>query len=371
MLIKDITSILESWAPLSLQESYDNCGLLVGSPEQEISKALISLDVTEEVIQEAITNQCQLVIAHHPVIFGNLKRLNGNSMTERVVIKAIKNNIALYAIHTNLDNIPSGVNSKICERIGIKNPKILDIKTGLFRKLITFCPDTILDNNKPAPDVVLEALWDAGAGNIGNYDRCSFNVDGTGTFRPLSGSHPYIGEQGELTQQKEVRIEVIFPVYEQKRIIKALLDVHPYEEAAYDIVSLENDLEHTGAGMMGELETEMDEMEFLLHLKNTMQAQNVRYSPLRSKKIKKVAVCGGSGSFLLKKAIAKGADVFVTADYKYHQFFDAEGKIVIADIGHYESEQFTIGLIFDKLKEKMPNFALLKSRVNTNPVNYI
>jgi len=371
MQIKDITNILETWAPLSLQESYDNCGLLVGSPELEITSALICLDITEEVIEEAIEQQCQLIIAHHPVIFGSLKRLNGVNMTERIVMKAIKHDIALYAIHTNLDNIYSGVNARICEQIGIKNPEILEVKGGLLQKLVTYCPDTLMANGKPVFHAVMEALWEAGAGHIGNYDQCSFYEDGTGTFRPAAGSTPYIGSEGELSVQKEVRLEVIFPVYLQKKVIRQLLEVHPYEEVAYDIIALENDLQTTGAGMIGDLENEMDEMEFLLHLKKTMQTQCVRYSPIRNRKIKKVAVCGGSGSFLLKNAIARRADVLVTGDFKYHQFFDAEGKIVIADIGHYESEQFTIGLIFDKVKEKLPNFALLKSRVNTNPVNYI
>jgi hypothetical protein len=229
----------------------------------------------------------------------------------------------------------------------------------------------LTENGKPVSHAVLEALWEAGAGHVGNYDQCCFYSDGTGTFRPLEGTHPYIGSQGTLSHQKEVRIEVVFPVYLQKTILRQLLTVHPYEEVAYDIFALENDLQSTGAGMIGDLEIEIDEMEFLLHLKKTMSANCVRHSPLLNKKIKKVAVCGGSGSFLLKNAIARGADVLVTGDFKYHQFFDTEGKILIADIGHYESEQFTIGLIFDKLKEILPNFALLKSRVNTNPVNYI
>ena len=371
MLLQHITSLLESWAPTSLQESYDNSGLLVGNGKQEIIKALISLDVTEGVVQEAIENGCNLIIAHQPVIFGNLKRLNGKNMTERIVMAAIKHDIALYAIHTNLDNTFTGVNSRICERIGIKNPKILEVKTGLLRKLVAFCPHIKLDDGRHAPDAVREALWQAGAGHIGNYDQCSFNLEGSGTFRALDGAHPFIGETGERTKQAEIRIEVIFPVYKQHEIIRSLLAAHPYEEVAYDIYTLENDIEQTGAGMIGELENEMEEMQFLLHLKEVMNTKCVRYSPLLNKKVKKIAVCGGAGSFLLKHAISQGADVLVTGDFKYHQFFDAEGKIIIADIGHYESEQFTIGLIFDKLIENFPNFALLKSRVNTNPVNYI
>jgi dinuclear metal center YbgI/SA1388 family protein len=371
MLVNEITSYLESWAPASLQESYDNSGLLVGNPGMEIQKALITLDITEEVLKEAAENGCTLIIAHHPIIFGSLKRINGNNSVERIVMAAIKNDIALYAIHTNLDNVISGVNQKIAEKLGIKNGKILDMKRGLLRKLVTFCPNTLLEDGTPAPVAVRNALWEAGAGLLGNYDRCSFNLEGVGTFRALEGADPYIGEEGELVKQDEVRIEVIFPVYKQNNVIKKLWDTHPYEEVAYDIFALENEFQETGAGLIGELEEPMDEMDFLQHVKKVMKAGCVRYSPLLNRKIKTVAVCGGSGSFLLKNAIAKKADAFVTADYKYHQFFDAEGKILIADIGHYESEQYTIDLIYDRLREKFPNFALLKSRVNTNPINYL
>jgi dinuclear metal center YbgI/SA1388 family protein len=367
MLLSHLTSFLESWAPISLQESYDNCGLLVGAKNQEISKALICLDVTEEVVQEAINHKCELIIAHHPVIFGGIKKLNGNNATERILIAALNNNIGIYAIHTNLDNTFSGVNSEICARIGIKNPEILEPKKGLLRKLVTFCPE---DGNGSA-ETVRQALWDAGAGHIGNYDACSFNMEGTGTFRAQKGADPYIGKIGELTRQQEIRIEIIYPVYKEHEILERLISTHPYEEVAYDIHALENTLDTTGAGMIGTLEQEMDETEFLQHLKNVMQTRCIRYSPLRNKKVRKVAVCGGAGSFLLKQAISRGADVLVTGDFKYHQFFDAEGRIVIADIGHYESEQFTIELIFDRISEKFPNFALLKTRVNTNPVNYI
>ncbi|RYD72122.1 MAG: Nif3-like dinuclear metal center hexameric protein [Sphingobacteriales bacterium] len=347
MLLHEITTYLERWAPLPLQESYDNCGLLIGHPGQEITGALITLDVTEEVLKEAAENNCNLIIAHHPLIFGGLKKLNGKNMVERIAIAAIKNDIAIYAIHTNLDNTLSGVNQKIADKIGLKNGKILDMKRQILRKLITFCPDTKLDDGRQAPDAVREALWKAGAGNIGNYDKCSTNSTITGTFRAGEDADPLIGEEGELVKQEEERIEVIFPFYKQNDIIKALWDTHPYEEVAYDILTLENEYQETGSGM------------------------SVRYSPLTNQKIKWVAVCGGSGQFLLKTAMAKGAHAFVTADFKYHQFFDAEGKILIADIGHYESEQFTVELIYDKLKEKFSTFALLKSKVNTNPINYL
>lgn len=371
MLVNEITLYLESWAPLALQEGYDNSGLLVGNAGQEVEKALITLDITEEVLKEAAENHCRLIIAHHPIIFGSLKKINGNNSVERIVMAAIKNDIALYAIHTNLDNVISGVNRKIAEKLGIKDGKILDMKKGILRKLVTFCPNTLLEDGTPAPVAVRNALWEAGAGLLGNYDRCSFNLEGIGTFRALDGADPYIGDEGELVKQDEVRIEVIFPIYRQNDVIKKLWETHPYEEVAYDIFSLENEFQETGAGLIGELEEEMEEMDFLQLVKKNMQSACVRYSPLTNKKIKRVAVCGGSGSFLLKQAIAKKADAFVTADYKYHQFFDAEGKILIADIGHYESEQYTIDLIYDKIREKFPKFALLKSRINTNPVNYL
>jgi len=371
MQLHTLTSFLATLAPLSLQESYDNSGLLVGSPGMEIHKALICLDVTDEIMKEAIDTGCNLVIAHHPVIFGGLKRLNGANMTERIVMQAVKHDIALYAIHTNLDNVPHGVNLRICQTLGIKNPKILDPKKGILRKLVTYCPDTVLDNGLPVVDAVREAIWAAGAGHIGNYDQCSFLTEGLGSYRPLEGSHPYLGSTGELAREKEIRVEAVFPAHLQSKVIEALKSVHPYEEVAYDIIALENELSTVGAGMIGELEAEMDEMAFLQHVKNVMQAGCVRYTALLGKKVKRVAVCGGSGSFLLGQAIKQGADVFVTADFKYHQFFEADNKIVIADIGHYESEQYTIGLIFDALIENFPNFALLKSGVNTNPVNYI
>ena len=371
MLIKDLSDYLESWAPLSLQESYDNCGLLTGQAHWEAKKALISLDVTEAVLEEAILKGCNIIIAHHPLIFGGLKRINGNNSTERIVIQAIKNDIAIYAIHTNLDNVQTGVNRKICDKIGIRQPRILGTKRGLLRKLITFCPEIILEDGNHAPEQVRQALWQAGAGHIGQYDQCSFNEDGMGTYRALEGAKPFIGTVGENTRQAETKIEMVFPAWKQRDIIRALMAAHPYEEVAYDIIALENELNEVGAGMVGELEEAMEGMEFLQHLKTVMQSGCVRYTTIPGRKIKRVAVCGGSGQFLLKDAISAGADAFVSADFKYHQFFDAEQKILIADIGHFESEQYTRELIYEKLTEKFPNFALLISNVNTNPINYL
>ena len=363
MKLAAITNYLESLAPLNYQEDYDNSGLLVGNPNDEVNAALVALDCTEQIVDEAISKGCDLIITHHPIVFKGLKKFNGKTYVERVVQKAIKNNIALYAIHTNLDHVAHGVSGEICKRLGIENAKILAPKNNLLKKLVTFCPTAQVDEVK-------NALFNAGAGAIGNYSECSFNVDGTGTFKAGNGTNPFVGQVGEQHREAEVRIETIFKVQDERKILLALLENHPYEEVAYDIYALENKLDNVGAGMIGWLPQEMEAHEFLHHVKNKMQAKVIRHTNLLGRKIKKVAVCGGSGSFLLKQAIAAGADAFITADFKYHEFFDAEDKLIICDIGHYESEQFTSNLLIDNIQEKFPNFAIRLTEHNTNPINY-
>ncbi|MEW6468247.1 MAG: Nif3-like dinuclear metal center hexameric protein [Bacteroidota bacterium] len=364
MKVKEISAYIESIAPLSLQESYDNAGLLVGSPEQEASAALICLDSTEEVIDEAVKRGCNLVIAHHPIIFSGLKKINGKNYVERAVIKAIQNNVAIYAAHTNLDNVRQGVNARIAQRLGLRNCRILSPRIGLLRKLVTFCP-------VEKADTVRQALFAAGAGHIGNYDQCSFNTEGFGTFRGGEETNPYVGKKGKQHREKEQRIETIYPVSIEHQVLKALFASHPYEEVAYDIYPLANTFPLAGSGMTGELEKELTEGTFLKRLKTAMKAGGIRHTALLGKKIRKVAVCGGAGSFLLKDAIASGADAYVSADFKYHEFFDADKRILVADIGHYESEQFTGALFYDLLKEKFPTFAVHLSKTNTNPINYL
>ncbi len=364
MKLREITNHLESFAPLAYQESYDNSGLICGHQDMEITGAIICLDSTEAVIDEAIANKCNLVIAHHPIVFSGIKKFNGKNYVERVIIKAIQNNIAIYAAHTNLDNVHNGVNAKIAEKIGLINCKILAPQNNTLKKLITLCPDD-------KASIVRNALFESGAGAIGNYDECSFNTSGTGTFKAGEGTNPYVGEKGKQHQEKETKIEVIYPGYLESKLLKALFLSHPYEEVPYDLIPLTNANNMVGAGMVGELEKEMDETVFLNHLKKVMKAEGIRYTALQGKKVKKVAVCGGSGSFLLGNAKSSGADVFVTADYKYHQFFDAENQIVIADIGHYESEQYTMELFYEILSGKFTTFALHLSKINTNPINYL
>lgn len=364
MTVKEITQYLEEIAPLNYQESYDNAGLIVGSLDKEVSKALISLDCTEEIVDEAIANHCDIIISHHPIVFKGLKKFNGNNYVERVIIKAIENKIAIYAIHTNLDSVLNGVNGKICEKIGLKNCKILVPKIGLLKKLVFFVP---LKN----ANEVRNAVFEAGAGSIGNYSECSFNTPGQGTFKANDIAKPFVGEANLLHKENEMRVEVIYPAQAEKKIMTALWENHPYEEVAYDIYALENSHQQVGSGMIGELETEIAGLDFLHQLKEKMGLSVIRHTKILNKKIKKIAVCGGSGSFLLSKAIQAKADIFITADFKYHEFFDADGKILIADIGHFESEQFTQELLLEIITKKFPNFAVRLTGNNTNPIKYL
>lgn len=364
MKLSEITQELEKYAPISLQESYDNAGLLIGDNNQDIERALITLDVTESVLNEAIENNCQLIIAHHPVIFRSIKKLTGRTPTEKIITKAIKNDVAIYAAHTNLDNVVNGVNEALCNRIGLKNTRVLKPMAEALRKLVTFCPNTNAEQ-------VRNAIFNAGGGHIGNYDSCSFNTEGKGTFRALEGSNPFVGDKNELHTEAETKIEAIYPFYKEVSIIKALKESHPYEEVAYDIFPLINDWSYAGAGMIGFLEQPAETRRFLSGLKKTLNLSCIRHSTINRKTIRKVAVCGGAGSFLIKEAISAGADIFLTGDIKYHDFQEATENFIIADIGHYESEQFTKDLIYAILNKKFPKFALQISDINTNFVNYL
>jgi dinuclear metal center YbgI/SA1388 family protein len=363
MKIAEIIQLLEQTAPPSYQESYDNSGLLTGDSDWDCTGVICSLDATEEVILEARSKGFNLVIAHHPIIFGGLKKITGKNYVEKTVVTAIKNDIAIYAIHTNLDNVIKGVNDRMADKLGLINREILAPKSNQLMKLFTFVP------TEHAATLRM-AIFDAGGGNIGNYSECSFNTEGTGTFKAGAGTDPYVGEIGKQHLEKEVKIEVIFPNYLQDKILKAMIKAHPYEEVAYDIMALSNAFQQVGSGLVGELPEPIDELSFLSRIKAAFGLSIIRHTPLLKKQVKKVALCGGAGSFLTAKAIASDADFFITGDVKYHEFFDANNRLVIADIGHWESEQFTIDLLFDILKAKFPTFAVLKTEVKTNPVNY-
>lgn len=364
MKLKEICDLLEQWAPLSYQEEYDNSGLLVGDPEQEIKGLLVSLDCLEEIVEEAIQKKCNLIVSHHPIIFKGLKSLTGQNYIERTLLKAIKNNIALYAIHTNLDNIQTGVNAKIAEKLELINTKVLVPKKKQLKQLITYIPKT-------HTEIVKQALFSVGAGALGDYSECSYTVEGCGTFKGGESSNPHIGEKQQLTTVIEDRLEIVFPTYLESKVVSKLKSVHPYEEVAYGVVALNNEHFQVGSGMIGELDVGISEKEFLNQLKTKFNANCIRHTALLNRKVKKIAVCGGSGSFLLDSAKKSLADVYVTSDFKYHEFFDAENQILIADIGHYESEQYTKDLIADFLRKNFPKFAVHLSEVNTNPVNYL
>ncbi len=362
-IIKDITNCLELLAPLPFQESYDNAGLIVGDAQVEVTGVLVTLDSTEAVLDEAIAKGCNLIIAHHPIVFKGLKKLNGKNYVERTVIKAIKNDVAIYAAHTNLDHVVGGVNFMIAERLGLQNVRILAPKHDTLMKLVSFVP--VDDTQK-----VLDALYSAGVGQIGNYDHCSFLVNGKGTFRPNQNANPHIGTTDTDEEVIENRIEVIFPAHLENQVMTALRKAHPYEEVAYYLTLLQNQHQEMGAGAVGNLPEALSVQDFLAYLKQNMNLNVIRHTAIVKGMIQKIAVCGGAGSFLLNHAIRAEADVFITADFKYHEFFDADGRIIICDIGHYESEVFTKELLQRYLSKKFPNFATILSETITNPVNY-
>jgi dinuclear metal center YbgI/SA1388 family protein len=363
MQLNALIRALESWAPTALQESYDNSGLITGHPEQEVTGVLISLDVTEAILDEAKAKGCNVIVSHHPIVFSGLKRLTGKTEVERIIIRSIREGIALYAIHTNLDNVAHGVNHAIATRLGLEDCRILSPMQGRIRQLVTYVPEA-------QAEAVRNALFAAGAGKIGNYSECSFNQLGTGSFKPESGANPVIGQTGQRQLEREERIELIYPDWLERDVMQALRSSHPYEEIAYQTWTLANNHQDIGAGMLGKLPAPIKSTEFLDSLKSTMKASVIRHTALVRETVERIAVCGGSGSFLLPAAIAAGADLFLTADFKYHQFFDAEDKLIVADIGHFETEQFTIDLVTDFLRGKFTTFAVRATELNTNPVHY-
>jgi len=363
MLLPEIIRELNQFAPPIYQESYDNSRLLYNSTNQEMEAALVCLDVTEKIVDEAIVKKAGLIISHHPLIFSGIKSLTGKNEVERTFVKAIKNDIAIFALHTNLDNMSHGVNAKIAEKLGIANPKILEPKKGILKKLVVFVPKSKVKS-------LSEALWSAGAGSIGEYDLCSYRSEGIGTFRPSAQANPTLGEREKLHSEAEFRLEVLVEQHCLSAVLKAMHANNPYEEVAYELYAIENEHQYIGSGMYGDLAEPMDAMKLLQQIKDTFGGM-LRYMHLPASKIQRVAWCGGSGSFLLNKAKGVGADLFLSSDFKYHQFFEADNEILIADIGHYENEQFTISLIVEYLRKKFPTFAVLLTENSTNPINYI
>ncbi len=361
--IKDLIDVLEQTAPFSLQEGYDNSGLQLGNPKKEVHRALVSLDVTPAVVEEAANTGCDVIISHHPVLFHGIKKLTGSHYTEVVIVEAIQKDIAILAVHTNLDAVFGGVNHKLATVFGLNNLQVLDPMPGVLKKLVTFCP---VKN----ADTLRAGLFEAGAGHIGNYDSCSYNTEGYGTFRAGKMANPFVGKTQELHVESETRIETIFPAYLEKAVIGALMTHHPYEEVAYDIYRLDNVFARAGSGIVGSFDAPLSEEMFLDLLKDTLHIPCVKHTPLSGKMVSKVALCGGAGGFLVDKVISSDIDAFVTSEIKYNQFMDASGRLLLVDAGHYETEQFTKELLADVIQKKLINFAVLISKVNTNPVCY-
>lgn len=364
MEIRKIIRLIEQNSPPKLQESYDNTGLLTGNADQEASEALLCLDLTEKVIDEALRLKINFIISHHPFIFGGIKKVNGKNETERILIKAIKNDIAIYALHTSYDQTDPGINTALAKLLGLKNIRILSPAEHQLKKVVTFVPIA-------SADKVREAMFLAGAGHIGNYDACSFNTGGQGTFRALDGAKPFVGKKGKLHTEEELKIETIVAEYNVNKVIDALIKSHPYEEVAYDVYSLDNVNKTVGYGAFGNLSEKMKEVDFLAFVKEKLQCKSIRHSPLLNKSVSTIALCGGSGSFLIRKAIEAKADIYITADIKYHQFFETDNKIVIADAGHYETEKIFLNSLKEYLNKNLTNFAVRISKINTNPVNYL
>ncbi len=361
--ISDVISYLEQIAPPSYQESYDNATLITGDRNSEVTGIVCSLDCIESTVAEAIQLGANMIVAHHPIIFKGLRSLTGKNYVERTIIKAIKNDIAIYAIHTNLDHVAHGVNKRISDRLGLLDTKILQPKRQLLSKLVFYVPEQ--EKNK-----VLQAVYAAGAGKIGEYADCSFQIKGTGTFTPLAKANPTKGERGKAQEEQEIRVEVLVSNHVLPQVLRKMREAHSYEEVAYYVEALENENQEVGAGMIGTLEQEMEGEDFLDFLKSKMNLEVIKHTRLIHRKIKRVAVCGGAGIFLLGDAKRAGADIFVTADVKYHEFFDADGALILCDIGHYESEIFTKELLRELLSQNFPNIALYLTKVVTNPSSY-
>ncbi|MDR2682793.1 MAG: Nif3-like dinuclear metal center hexameric protein [Dysgonamonadaceae bacterium] len=364
MKVKDVINAIEAYAPPSLQESYDNSGIQLGDVNQPVHGLLLCLDVTEEVVDEAIERRCNLIVSHHPLIFKGIRSLTGANYIQRAIVKACKHDIAIYAAHTNMDNANGGVSHRIASKLGLQNIKILSPQQHALQKLVTFVPVAQAGQLR-------QALFNAGAGQIGNYDSCSYNIAGEGTFRAGENTRPFCGKTGELHTEAEIRIETILPAYRKNAVLRALLLTHPYEEPAYDLYPLENTWNQAGSGVIGELPVEEEETLFLQRLRDIFQLPCIRYSSLRNKQVKTIAVCGGSGAFLIPDAITSGAEVFITGEAKYNDFYDSGEKILLAVIGHYESEICTKEIFFEIITKKMPNFAVHFSNANTNPINYL
>ncbi|HUN66397.1 MAG TPA: Nif3-like dinuclear metal center hexameric protein [Bacteroidota bacterium] len=367
MVLRDIDRLLEEWAPKALAWEGDNVGIQIGNPSGKIRTILLALDLTDEVVREAVRRRADLVMTHHPLLFRPPRALRTDDRTGRLALALARNNIALHALHTNLDFAPGGVSHALAKELGLDRIATLQPLTGQFQKIVVFVP---LSHS----DAVMEAMAGEGAGRIGNYDRCSFRTAGSGTFRPLSGARPYTGSAGVLEQVGEERIEMIVPRWKSGRVIEAMRRVHPYEEVAFDLFDLATEVTGYGAGAVGSLPRAMTLRGFLAHVRRRLGTPHLRYAGRPERPVRTVAVCGGSGGEYLPAALRAGADAFVTADLRYHTFQGCDGALALIDAGHYETEVVVLRHLRAYLKSRPEirtgGVKVFVTAQNTNSVHY-
>ena len=359
MIIEELTTFIEDKFPLSQQESYDNCGLIVGDPKKTVKKVLLALDCTEQVIKEAKLKKADVIITHHPLMFSSINKLTANDYEGSLIIKLIKSDIALYAVHTNLDNSINGINKYLALKLGLKNLQILVGKEKTFKKIITFVP-------KAYSQKVITALSAAKAGNIGLYSHCAFVTEGSGCFKPEKGAKPFLGELSKINQVEEVKLEMVFASENQKMIENSLKKAHPYEQPAFDIIELANPNPDIGAGIYGDLPAQINTAEFLKLVKTKLNLSYIRQSNSAKKFISKVAICSGAGFFVFEQAKRLNVDALVTSEIKHHEFLAAENNILLCDIDHHEGEIAAVNIL-DQILQKLENIDTLISKHNLSP----
>ncbi|WP_371370673.1 Nif3-like dinuclear metal center hexameric protein [Sporomusa aerivorans] len=343
---RDIIAEVEQLAPKHFAESWDNVGLLIGRPDQDIHKVLVTLDVDTAVVEEAIAVQADMIVAHHPLLFKGLTRIRTDSPQGNMLASLIKKDVAVYAAHTNLDSAPGGVNDVLARKLNLRNVvPLTTVYQEKLHKLVVFVPVSHVET-------VRAAMTAAGAGHIGNYSHCTFQTQGVGTFLPLAGTSPYIGEQNKLEYVEEYRLETIIPLSIRSQVVSAMLAAHPYEEVAYDDYLLQNTGPGSGLGRVGELSQPLTLADFINQIKSALCIQSLKAAGPTKTFIQKVAVCGGSGASLIKNAITAGADVLVTGDVKYHEAQEAiAAGLNIIDAGHFATEQPVVECLVEYLNQ--------------------
>ncbi|MEG1409914.1 MAG: Nif3-like dinuclear metal center hexameric protein [Terrisporobacter sp.] len=365
MKLNDLIKKIENKYPLNLAYDWDNVGLLVGDFDAEVKKILVSLEANENVIEEAIKNNVDLIVTHHPFIFRKLNKINTRDLKGKLIHKLIKNDIALYSMHTNFDIAFDGLNDYFMEIMGFENTKVLDITNSeVLHKIAVYVPLT-------HELVIREALGDVGAGHIGNYSHCTFNTPGVGTFRPEENANPFIGKIRETEEVKEVKIETIVPQSILQKTIDKMIKAHPYEEVAYDVYKLENKGNSVGLGRYTTLNQVMDLQSLCEKIKLKLNMDHIRVVGELNTKIKKVAVVTGAGSDMVSLAKSKNCNVIITGDVKYHEAQDAlDMGMCIIDCGHFDTEDIFKDVI-KRFLDTFESVEIVKSEVNLNPFKII